>query len=127
MFAWTDLVLSYTTSEEPKRAEATICLPPDLPLFDGHFPNNPILPAVGQMLLCRRLIERHLGDALHIQEIRHARMTEPLLPATLYQIKWTLTPLISSEQSAWRASIQIHHDLKKCTRMTVLLACATLS
>lgn len=40
--------------------EFTLHLTPDLPVFDGHFPETPILPAVAQLDWALRLAREHL-------------------------------------------------------------------
>ena len=50
-------------------------LPPHSAVFDGHFPERPILPAVVQCLMAQMLIEDALGQALRLVAIVQAKFT----------------------------------------------------
>jgi len=37
-------------------------------IFKGHFPNNPILPGVALLEICKQLLEKHLKQKLTLQK-----------------------------------------------------------
>lgn len=53
--------------------------PPDLPVFAGHFPNDPILPGFMQIELALDLLRR-LKMGGQLQAVRQARFFLPIRP-----------------------------------------------
>lgn len=72
--------------------EAEACFSPAAPIFKGHFPGNPIVPAVYQIALCRTVIEKYYSGKC-IQVVR-SRFSAACVPGVLYNVK------ISIEESA---------------------------
>lgn len=61
-------------------------LPGDLPYFDGHFPETPILPAVVQIDWAVKLAREHFG--MHerfssLRALKFTRVVQPPAPLTL--------------------------------------------
>ena len=59
---------------------------PDFPAFEGHFPGQPVLPAVVQLAAVRLLAARHLGTALIPTSLDRAKfkaMIGPEEPVTI--------------------------------------------
>lgn len=65
-------------------------IPPDFPAFEGHFPDNPLLPAVCQTGLCADALSRRSGKTLEICTVARAKFMRPVLPKAHVQI--TLIP-----------------------------------
>lgn len=65
-------------------------IPPGFPAFEGHFPGNPLLPAVCQTGLCADALSRQEGKPLEISAVARAKFMRPVLPGAQVQI--TLTP-----------------------------------
>ncbi len=65
-------------------------LPADFPAFQGHFENNPLLPAVCQISFCVDCATRLLGKPVELAAVKRAKFTSPALPKSTLQI--TLTP-----------------------------------
>lgn len=66
--------------EDAGRHEAAILVPPDHPAIPGHFPGNPVVPAV---LILHEIIlagSRWLGNETGIRRLRHAKFIAPLQP-----------------------------------------------
>lgn len=66
------------------------CIPENFPAFEGHFPGNPLLPAVCQMGLCADAVSRQTGKQADVKSVARAKFMRPLLPGARVQI--TLTP-----------------------------------
>jgi 3-hydroxymyristoyl/3-hydroxydecanoyl-(acyl carrier protein) dehydratase len=72
--------------------EAEACFPLDAPIFQGHFPGKPIVPAMYQIALCRMVAEKYYsGDFV---QVTHSRFSAACVPDVLYNIK------ISVEENA---------------------------
>lgn len=61
-------------------------IPEIFPAFEGHFPNNPLLPAVCQMGLCADAASRQTGKCLEVKTVARAKFMRPILPRTQLQI-----------------------------------------
>lgn len=56
-------------------------VPPDLPYFDGHFPGQPVFPAVGIVDASLALIRKQSGRPnLNLLGISSAKFTVPVTP-----------------------------------------------
>jgi uncharacterized membrane protein len=67
-------------TENSARVEFT--LPDTNPYFDGHFPEFPILPAVGQMDLIIRFAAKYLGTGIELSQIRRIKFSSFIRPFT---------------------------------------------
>lgn len=65
-------------------------IPENFPAFEGHFPGNPLLPAVCQTGLCADALSRQTGKPLEISAVARAKFMRPVLPGARVQI--TLAP-----------------------------------
>ena len=65
-------------SEGALRAE--LSFPPELRVFAGHFPGQPIVPAVYLVEAATCAAGRALGRSLALSGVRSAKFTRPLLP-----------------------------------------------
>lgn len=67
---------------------AVYFLHPDCPAFKGHFPGNPLLPAVVQAGLCVDAFSRRSGKAYELAQIKRAKFMRPLLPGVRVTVAW---------------------------------------
>lgn len=64
------------------------CVKPDHPSLPGHFPGNPVVPAVLILIeVMRGVSERSLSEFV---QIRSTKFTTPLRPGELAQVKCEL-------------------------------------
>jgi 3-hydroxyacyl-[acyl-carrier-protein] dehydratase len=79
-------------------------IPADLPYFRGHFPDNPIFPAVGIVDASICVLASVLGEPdLVVPAILSAKFTHPIVPGDLVRI--TCKRLGGREWSVeWRAA-----------------------
>ena len=50
--------------------------------FDGHFPDQPVLPGVGQLHLLTQALAESLGRPVHWTSVHSIRFRKPILPAS---------------------------------------------
>lgn len=62
-----------------------IAVPPDGPLFEGHFPGRPILPGIAELLLIARALAPG-GDAASVCAIPFARFRGLVLPSDRLEV-----------------------------------------
>ncbi len=60
--------------------------------FDGHFPGQPILPAIVQLLMGQITITEHADGPIKLVEVRSAKFREMLKPDQLICLRWTEKP-----------------------------------
>lgn len=78
-------------------------LPKDLPYFDGHFPGNPIFPAVGivdgTLYFLQSVIQR--SEGVFVSQFPGAKFLSPIQPGQTVRIE--LNPLSENEWEAeWK-------------------------
>lgn len=59
--------------------------PPDAPCLSGHFPGNPVVPAVAILAELIEWAEAQLG--CRIAGVRSARFRRPLVPGVSWQVE----------------------------------------
>lgn len=85
----------------------------DFPAFNGHFPGQPILPAVCQISLSVDALSRRLGRPVDVQKIVRAKFVKPILPGTCVHVRLT-------DQGAGRFSAELISaaDGGKCSQIS---------
>jgi 3-hydroxymyristoyl/3-hydroxydecanoyl-(acyl carrier protein) dehydratase len=73
-------------------------VPEDLNFFNGHFPNDPILPSVVILEASLELIELFFGDKkLFLKEVKTAKFFSPIKPG----LKIRITGLMKGHKNNW--------------------------
>ena len=66
----------------PEQIRYSLEFPPTSRFFEGHFPDNPILPGVAQVLICTELLAASLAQPVSVRELETVRFRKPLTPST---------------------------------------------
>ncbi|MDK9708514.1 MAG: beta-hydroxyacyl-ACP dehydratase [Desulforhopalus sp.] len=69
-----------TLAEQHLQVVADFCFPPGYAGFQGHFPNQPLLPAIVQMAMVRYLAERTVQASLMPGGYRKVKFTGKIVP-----------------------------------------------
>jgi 3-hydroxyacyl-[acyl-carrier-protein] dehydratase len=67
-------------SGKPLSIEIIFQLKMNFPAFRGHFPTQPILPAMVQILIAHKLIQKALGQSYPFKELSRAKFMHPVQP-----------------------------------------------
>lgn len=59
---------------------ATISINPDHTIFEGHFPDSPVMPGVVQLQIVKELLEKHLGKTLTMKTMRTGKFLRVVNP-----------------------------------------------
>jgi len=118
VFELQQLLQHFSVKEDKSSLEATLHIPPDLLAFDGHFPNEPILPGIVQISIARELVEKALDSRVEMKEVQRARMSELILPNDDIQIKMTLS---EETENLWRAKASVIKANKTASRFNFLV------
>lgn len=71
-----------------------IVIPKELSFFHGHFPNSPVLPAVGMIDITQFLLTQfYKPKTLSFPEISKVKIKSPVLPNTPIDIKFEISEL----------------------------------
>lgn len=65
---------------------ATISIHADHPVFEGHFPGNPVVPGVCMLQIVKDLVEIHLQKKLQLQNISNVKFTAVVNPLQHQQL-----------------------------------------
>jgi 3-hydroxyacyl-[acyl-carrier-protein] dehydratase len=69
--------------------EKTYMFPASFPGFEGHFPGNPILPAIIQLMIARESIIEQTGRNMSISGVTGAKFHKIVTPGVAVTVKWT--------------------------------------
>lgn len=59
---------------------ANIYINPDHPIFEAHFPNNPITPGVLLIEIVKELLEEQIGKRFFLYKVTHIKFIKPIVP-----------------------------------------------
>lgn len=71
---------------------ASFIVPADHPAFPGHFPGNPMVPAVVLLEFVERALAQALGRTVRIGAIPTMKFQRPLPPATPFEVELAFAP-----------------------------------
>jgi 3-hydroxyacyl-[acyl-carrier-protein] dehydratase len=84
-------IKSMSKSPDASGFNAEIELDPNHPLFDGHFPGNPILPGVCTVQIIKELLELSVQTSLFMSKagnIKYLGFVNPVtMPVLLFQLQ----------------------------------------
>lgn len=58
--------------------------------FQGHFPENPILPAVIQIMLAREAVAEQMGQEFDVIKLSRAKYMKVITPGIPVTVIWTI-------------------------------------
>ena len=70
--------------------ERTYVFPAAFCGFQGHFPQNPVLPAIVQLMTARHSIAEKVGQDLLITKVTRAKFQKVITPDIPVTVIWTL-------------------------------------
>ena len=123
IFNLNDVIRTFSLKEEGVLL-TTLELSPSIKAFDGHFPDHPLLPAIVQIQIVRKLLERHLNFSLQLKNIRKAKMAKMLFPNDIVEIeiKFSETSLILQEETQEPSKfLKVRAIFKKSNQLTTHL------
>ncbi len=73
------------------RYQASVTLNPDHPIFEGHFPGNPVVPGVCMIQMTKEIVEHLCGRSTRLAEARNIKFMSILNPNENKTIRIELT------------------------------------
>ena len=99
-----DVVKNRVFDREGKKISAEFCCPSGFPAFDGHFPEQPVLPAVIQLALVRVLSSELLGMGLEPERTERLKFKSMIRPEEKVRVDIEL----GEEEELWRAEFNLN-------------------
>ena len=65
---------------ENQKLQATISLKPDHPIYQGHFPEQPVVPGVMQLQIFKEILEQQVQQKLQVKSISQVKFLNMILP-----------------------------------------------
>ncbi|RME73721.1 MAG: hypothetical protein D6785_16740 [Planctomycetota bacterium] len=96
--------------------EAVFVTLEDCKFFHGHFPDNPLMPAVLQMEWARILLDRTGFGSLQCLQIKKAKFHQPILPGEKVDFKME----IKKNKNILEAKCLLGKGNQKVSRFTLL-------
>lgn len=81
----------------------TIEVPEKLFAFEGHFPNNPIVPGIYTLELAVECLAKKLQKKITLKKINRCKFNQPVLPGMKLKTKITL---VTCDDNLQKAKIQ---------------------
>lgn len=103
---------------QERKAQWTV--PHTLAYFDGHFPGNPILPAVAIIDVSTEVLRRALEKSeITLKSFKACKFTSPVLPGAVVEIVFS-----RNAEDEWKIEwnpITKEGSLVSCAQLTLLL------
>ncbi len=84
--------------EVHQKLEATLILNADHQVYQGHFPEQPVVPGVVQLQIVKELLEKHLDKKLTINNMSQAKFLGLIVPDT-NPVQFTIAYSFTEEQT----------------------------
>lgn len=105
-----------TTEQSEEHITGIFSWPDSLPVFDGHFPNNPIVPGVYQLAAGHVLAERIQKGSLQLTATKKAKFMNPVIPRQ--RCEFTLK-IKETAPGNWQGKLQGKRDGDKICSATL--------
>ena len=94
-------------------AAASIVFGEDFSVFRGHFPGNPTLPGVCELICVEVLLEKIFGKTAALAELSKAKFFSPIAPEEPLKIELSGLPADSGELSGAEFSARLVSGSRK--------------
>lgn len=84
-------IRSFNPGDQGDCLTASVVLNPGHPLFEGHFPGNPILPGVCTLQIAKELLEKLLGREIMLKKALNIKYLGFVNPLTQPEMLFTIT------------------------------------
>ncbi len=92
----------------------TFRLAADLPCYEGHFPGEPVTPAVVQILLARIVLEDACGHGLRVGQVNGGEFRRVIKPGEPIDLR-----LCRTDENVYLATLTVEGALAAKFRLTV--------
>ena len=100
-------IITTSSADQPVILTTTLRLIPAHPVYDGHFPGNPVVPGVCQIQMIREIMEEWTGLSLKLTTADTIKFTSLINPLNTPIISFSLTIKDLPDQQ-WSVNATIH-------------------
>lgn len=100
-------IITTSAADQPVILTTTLRLNPAHPVYDGHFPGNPVVPGVCQIQMIREIMEEWAGLSLKLTTADTIKFTSLINPLNTPIISFSLTIKDLPDQQ-WSVNATIH-------------------
>lgn len=100
--------------------DANISLNTTHPVYEGHFPQKPIVPGVCQVQIIKQLVEKALNQTFLMSEAREIKFLNMILPNEINQLTCHIDYTINDDKSCKIAAQLVGGD-KTLTKLKATL------
>ncbi|HEX5026035.1 MAG TPA: 3-hydroxyacyl-ACP dehydratase [Agriterribacter sp.] len=86
-----DFFYTRSVNSGPGIVNATFEINPTHPIFNGHFPGQPVVPGVCMVQIIKELLEGVLGKSLQLQKADHIKFLSMIVPRTSDVLEASIT------------------------------------
>lgn len=115
------LFLFQTTAAAEKGFVATLRTNPDHPIYQAHFPGNPITPGACMLHTARTLFEQWTGRPVFLKSAKNIKYLSLLIPEKGREVQFRFTLLADSETES-KTQVLIADENTIYTKMTLVFS-----
>jgi len=118
--ALTDFYHIKTLTISELTIDADISLNSTHPVYEGHFPEKPIVPGVCQVQIIKQLVEKALNQTFLLSEAREIKFLNMILPNEINQLTCHINFTINDDKSC-KIAAQLAGGDKTLTKLKATL------
>ena len=115
-------ITSLTTDNE--MVEASLQLNPAHPIFDGHFPGQPVVPGVCMVQMIKEILETVTGRTLILKQSDHIKFLSVINPVEARQVKASVR-FSERENSELHVIASLNCEERICLKIKAVFATTT--
>lgn len=112
-------IFIYKSTEETETGFITrLCCNPAHPVYQAHFPGNPITPGACLLQTAGEVLQRKLGRPLYLKASKNIKYLNVLIPATDKEVRFVFSNLAETETEC-KAQVIIADEAQVYTKMSL--------
>ena len=97
-------------AESEDQYNASVRLNPDHPVYNGHFPDQPVAPGVMLMNMCREVAEQARGEEVRIRSARSIKFVKVVDPTKIQDLELALKFVEGEDGTRFQCSAKAGED-----------------
>ena len=115
------LFISKSVTETENGFEVVVRCNPSHPVYQAHFPGNPITPGACLSQTTSTLLEHQLGHKVWLRNIKYVKFLSSIIPAEGKEVKFIFSPVTVAEKET-KVQVVITDDPTICAKMSLIFS-----
>ena len=115
------LFISKSVNETENGFEVIVQCNPSHPVYQVHFPDNPITPGACLIQTTSTLLEHKLGHKVWLRNIKYVKFLSSIIPVESKEVKFIFSPLTVAEKET-KVQVVITDSLTICAKMSLVFS-----